>query len=199
VTDINIEELIVKMPEIRAYISVDIETTGPNPSEHSMLSVGACTFFRPRNTFHIEIKPLNRNFTHEAMLIHNLDLDILAETGIEAALAMEKFEQWLSTAVPEGICPIFIGFNAAFDWMFVNDYFHRFLGHNPFGHNALDIKAYYMGLMRVSWVQSSMREVNQHYLDNNRQGLSHQALQDAIDQAAMFEKMLAEAAEKNFA
>ena len=27
--------------------------------------------------------------------------------------------------------------------MFVNDYFHRFLGRNPFGHAALDLKAFF--------------------------------------------------------
>ena len=195
--DIDIEELRAKMPEVRAYVSVDIETTGPNPSEHSMLSIGACTFSRPRNTFYIEIKPLNSNFTHEAMQIHNLNLAILAETGIEAAEAMGKFEQWLSTAVPGNIRPIFVGFNAPFDWMFVNDYFHRFLGHNPFGHNAIDIKAFYMGLVRGSWAQSSMKEANHKYLDHKSHGLSHHALQDAIDQATMFEKMLVEAAGYN--
>ena len=40
---------------------------------------------------------------------------------------------------------VFVGFNAPFDWSFVNYYFHRFLGHNPFGFTAVDIKAYYMG------------------------------------------------------
>jgi hypothetical protein len=32
-------------------------------------------------------------------------------------------------------------FNAPFDWSFVNYYFHRFTGANPFGFTALDIKA----------------------------------------------------------
>jgi inhibitor of KinA sporulation pathway (predicted exonuclease) len=107
---------------------------------------------------------------------------------------MDNFEHWLSTAVPRDICAIFVGFNAPFDWMFVNDYFHRFLGHNPFGHNALDIKAFYMGLVHGSWAQSSMREVSHHYLGLENRGSTHHALQDAIDQANMFEKMLVEAA-----
>lgn len=190
----DIDEFREKMPEVLAYVSVDIETTGPNPSQHSMLSIGACTLSRPRNTFYIEIKPLNSNFAHEAIKTHNLNPDSLAKTGIQPAAAMENFEQWLSTAVPRDICPIFVGFNAPFDWMFVNDYFHRFLGHNPFGHNALDIKAFYMGLVHGSWAQSSMREVSHHYLDLENRSLTHHALQDAIDQANMFEKMLIEAA-----
>ena len=195
--DIDIDELREKLPEVWAYVSVDIETTGPNPSGHSMLSIGACTLSRPRNTFYIELKPLSSNFTHEAMQTHHLNLDTLAKTGSEPAAAMENFEYWLSTAIPGNIPPIFVGFNASFDWMFVNDYFHRFMGHNPFGHNALDIKAFYMGLIHGSWAQSSMKKVNHHYLDLKSQGLSHHALQDAIDQATMFEKMLVEAARYN--
>lgn len=41
--------------------------------------------------------------------------------------------------------PVFVGFNAGFDWSFVNWYFLRFLGENPFGFAPLDIKSYYMG------------------------------------------------------
>ena len=61
---------------------------------------------------------------------------------------------------------------------------------NPFGHKALDIKAYYMGLQRVSWEETGMQYVSERYLD--AQNLSHHALQDALDQAIIFRKMLAE-------
>ena len=44
---------------------------------------------------------------------------------------------------------MFVGFNASFDWSFVNWYFHKFVGTNPFGVAALDIKAYYMGPEQV--------------------------------------------------
>ena len=70
----------------------------------------------------------------------------------------------------------------------INDYFMRYLGYNPFGHAALDIKSYYMGQEQVKWSQTSMKEISDH-LDGNGL-LSHNALQDAIDQAKIFEKML---------
>jgi hypothetical protein len=38
-----------------------------------------------------------------------------------------------------------------------------------------------------------MREVSHHYLGLENRSLTHHALQDAIDQANMFEKMLIEA------
>jgi len=105
---------------------------------------------------------------------------------------MACFETWLAAQVPSGRRPIFVAFNAPFDWMFVNDYFHRFLGRNPFGHAALDLKAFYMGLAGVRWSETTMRSVAARYLGNRK--LTHHALRDAQDQAELFQKMLAEAA-----
>lgn len=53
--------------------------------------------------------------------------------------------------------PVFVGFSAPFDWQFINWYFHVFLRRNPFGINAIDIKAYYMGFPGSTWVNTSSR------------------------------------------
>jgi len=84
-----------------------------------------------------------------------------------------------------------VALNATFDWMFVNDYFHRFLQRNPFGHSALDIKAFYMGLAGVNWAQTSMKALAARYLSGRK--LTHNALQDARDQGEVFRHILAEA------
>jgi len=44
---------------------------------------------------------------------------------------------------------VFVGFNALFDWSFVNYYLHRYPGENLFGFAALDIKSMYMGAMKM--------------------------------------------------
>lgn len=36
-----------------SYLSIDIETSGPNPGNYAMLSIGACTITEPRETFYI--------------------------------------------------------------------------------------------------------------------------------------------------
>jgi DNA polymerase III epsilon subunit-like protein len=108
---------------------------------------------------------------------------------------MGRFDSWLATLVPPGVEPVFVGFNAPFDWMFVNDYFHRFLGRNPFGHAALDIKSFYMGLAGVQWSETTLRQVSQRYLENRP--LTHHALRDALDQATIFRKMLLDAQKTN--
>ena len=38
-----------------AYISVDVETAGPNPGQYSLLSIGACLVFVPAKTFYVEL------------------------------------------------------------------------------------------------------------------------------------------------
>jgi DNA polymerase III epsilon subunit-like protein len=134
------------------------------------------------------------NALPEALAVSRLSMDRLAEHGLDAADGMRQFDIWLEEAVLEDKRPIFVAFNAPFDWMFVNDYFHRYLGRNPFGHSSLDIKSFYMGLSGVTWPETSMRSIIQRYLGN--QQLTHHALRDAMDQAEIFRKMLAEADRK---
>jgi hypothetical protein len=107
---------------------------------------------------------------------------------------MQAFAQWLDHVVPEGAQPVFVAFNAPFDWMYVDFYFHRYLGHNPFGYKGLDIKAYFMGLQGVSWAETSHGIIGRRY--SEKTGLTHHALRDAIDEAELFEAMLAEQAER---
>jgi DNA polymerase III epsilon subunit-like protein len=58
---------------------------------------------------------------------------------------MKRFSAWANELASQGETLVFVGFNAPFDWSFVNYYFHKYLGRNPFGFTALYIKAYYMG------------------------------------------------------
>jgi len=181
-------ETQAKAPEV--FVSVDVEASGPAPGRYSLLSLGACLVDDPARTFYAELQPLVEAATAEAMAVHNLDLATLKRDGLPPAEAMKRFEAWLKAVVPDGALPVFVGFNAAFDWMFVADYFDRFLGRNPFGHTALDLKAYYMGLTGGAWSDTTKRALAVRYPDHPE--LTHNALQDAIDQAALFRRMRAD-------
>jgi ribonuclease T len=172
------------------YISVDVETAGPFPREYSMLSIGACTLYEPQKTFYVEIQPLNDHFTEDALQISGLNFTNLKLNGHTPKEAMSGFASWVEQITPQGNEPVFVAFNASFDWMFVSDYFHRFLRRNPFGYKALDIKAFYMGLKGVPWSETAMHKVSEQYL--SQRDLTHHALQDALDQAEIFRKLLAE-------
>jgi DNA polymerase III epsilon subunit-like protein len=169
------------------YISVDVETAGPNPSQYSLLAIGASCVFLPEQNFYIELKPVNLLFQAEALESCGFSLEKLALEGVDPAGAMQRFKAWLQEVLPSGQRPIFMGFNAPFDWMFVNDYFHRYLGHNPFGYSAIDIKSYYMGMAKVPWSETTMQFLGKRYL--NRPALIHHALKDALDQGEIFRKI----------
>ena len=44
---------------------------------------------------------------------------------------MQGFADWVAEITPPDHRPVFTAFNAPFDWMVVNEYFHRYLGYNP--------------------------------------------------------------------
>ena len=108
------------------YISVDIEASGPIPGEYSMLSIGASVIGKPENSFYAELQPLNENAVAAAE-VSMLDLKTLEKTGKAPQIAMWEFRDWVQ-AMSGDRKPVFVGFNASFDWSFVNWYFHKFLG-----------------------------------------------------------------------
>ena len=169
-------------------IVVDVETAGPNPSSYALLSIGACTLAEPQQTFYIELSPVSMAYKRSAVRISGLSLEKLSEKGTPPRRAMQQFAEWVAEVLPAGAAPLFTAFNAPFDWMFVSDYFHRYLGRNPFGHKALDIKAFYMGQRSVTWAETSLQEIRKHY--NYGKPLSHHALQDAVDSAVLFRHIL---------
>ena len=176
------------MSDDLTYISVDIETAGPIPARFSMLSLGACLVSAPSNFVYLEFQPESMDYVPSALAVSQLSLDKLAAEGLPLAEGMLRLAEWLKASVPEGHSPVFVAHNAPFDWSFVDDAFHRTLGHNPFGYAALDIKAYAMGVLHLSWNETSFRYLAQRFLDHTE--LSHNALEDAQDQALVFRQLL---------
>jgi DNA polymerase III alpha subunit (gram-positive type) len=113
-----------------------------------------------------------------------LSLERLRSDGLDPDEAMQRFKVWVEQVTPEGARAVFVGFNASFDWSFVNHYFHYFLGENPFGIAALDIKSMYFGAARSTWEQTRSSEIAQTV--NPRKKGDHDALHDALYQAELF-------------
>lgn len=170
-----------------AYISVDIEASGPIPGEYSMLSLGACLVENPTITFYVELRPINDRFVPAALDVTGFSLIYLEDVGREPSDAMSAFRDWIRE-VAANRRPVFVGFNASFDWAFVNWYFHIFLKENPFGIAALDIKAYYMGLSGVAWSETTSSRLPEEF--KSTQSKTHNALDDAIAQAETFKKLI---------
>lgn len=169
------------------YISVDIEASGPYPPTYSLLSVGACLVDDPKDTFYRELRPIGDLAVKEALSAVGKSLEYFRENGRPPEAVMAEFERWLARAA-NGARPVFVGFNAAFDWAFVNYYFHHYLHRNPFGIAPIDIKAYFMGLVGAKWEDTRSSRIPEEFKGPTAQ--THNALDDAQSQAEMFKKML---------
>ncbi len=100
---------------------------------------------------------------------------------------MPEYVAWLK-GLPGN--PIFVGYPAAFDFMFVTYYLYRFAGESPFAYFALDIKSYAMALMRLNFLDVVKSNMPRRWFDELP--YTHVALDDALSQGALFCNMLAE-------
>lgn len=169
------------------FISVDVETSGPIPVEYSLLTIGACCVDDDKKTFSAALKPITDKADPKALEVTGLSLEDLRLRGDDPSVAMRSFSDWITTVAGNDATPIFVGLNAAFDWSFVNYYFHRFIGDNPFGFAALDIKSYYMGAASTSWEDTKSSRLQQALQPVTQP--NHNAVRDAIYQAELFRLM----------
>jgi ribonuclease T len=166
------------------FVSVDVETAGPIPGEYSLLSIGACLVDDDSQTFSCDLQPINANFVSEALAVTGLSLEHLKKVGLPSPEAMRQFADWSKSQIRGDQCLVFVGFNAAFDWSFINYYFHRYIGENPYGFAALDIKSLYMGVTGGNWLDTRSSRMNSVLKPHLAGG--HKALQDARYQAELF-------------
>ena len=178
------------MPEI--YVSTDVETDGPIPGPHSMLSLGSAAYTAD--------KQLLGSFSANLQTLPGAcgDPDTMAwwQGQPEAWAAcrqspeapdqvMARYLAWLESLPGK---PVFVGYPAAFDFMFVYWYLMRFAGRSPFSHSALDIKTYAMALLKKPYRQSSKQHMPADWFDPLPH--THVAVDDAVAQGALFCNML---------
>ena len=85
---------------------------------------------------------------------------------------------------------VFVGYPAAYDFMFVYWYLMKFTGESPFSHSALDIKTLAMVGLQKPYRQSTKRNMPSKWFDDLPH--THKALDDAIEQGALFCNILKE-------
>jgi len=175
------------------YVSTDVEADGPIPGPHSMLSFGSAAYLADKNligTFsaNLELLP-GANGDPKTMAWWQTKPDAweACRRDLEdPELVMRRYLTWLK-ALPGK--PVLVGYPAAFDFMFVYWYLIRFTGESPFSHSALDIKTYAMALLQKGYRESVKKQMPREWFDPIRH--THVALDDAIEQGALFCNMLA--------
>ncbi len=168
------------------YISVDIEATGPTPGHYSMYELGACVVGSSEQFERaLTLLPNAACNTNALRAVGMTKKKLLERSGaVTPKRAMHEFAKW-AEEVSHGDKLIFVANNAPFDWMFVAWYFEEVRVKNPFGHAALDMKAYFMGKTGFSWSESNLAKMAQ-YAEIRFDQLPHKALLDAIIQEQIF-------------
>jgi len=188
------------------YFSTDVETDGPIPGPNSMLSLGSAAFLSNGallETFSVNLEPLPESSPDPKTSEwwsqkENRDAyEQCRRNPVDPAAAMEQFSEWaekvLTRYTPQGMTkkanPVFVGFPAGFDFLFVYWYLIRFTGKSPFSFSALDGKTYAMALLKKGYRESVKRNYPRHWFPAKVKH-SHIAEQDALEQGVIFCNML---------
>lgn len=178
------------------YFCVDVESSGPIPGIHNLLSVGVSHVRRFEGRYqrfeemYVELRPIFPGFEDAAMRVNGLDAVRLESEGLSPEGAMSRIVGWIeSQRKPKAKDrPVFVAHNAPFDWMF----FTYYCGHadvdNPFGHSAIDTKALAMGRLDIPWNATSLKNVKRYLTDYEEIDLDrlHHAGADASHLASVF-------------
>jgi DNA polymerase III epsilon subunit-like protein len=140
-----------------SYIVVDVEADGEIPHKYSMVCFGA-VIVEPSlsKTFYGETKPISEKWNPEALAISGFGRDGHLQFN-DPAEVMESFRLWIEkNSVGK---PIFISDNLAFDWQWINWYFHNFIGKNPFGFSGRRIGDLYCGMKMDTGLNSEWKKL----------------------------------------
>lgn len=181
------------------YFSADVETDGPIPGPFSILSFAlvyagkfdGTTFERPRDfglCFYRELKPISESFEPEALRVNGLDRARLVVNGEPPQRVMTDACLWVKQ-IADSDRAVLVAYPLSFDWSWLYWYFIRFSSHgSPFGHSrCFDIKTAiavkeHIPIAKAGRAQlpAALRSTREH---------SHNALDDAIEQAEIFAKI----------
>jgi DNA polymerase III alpha subunit (gram-positive type) len=177
------------------YVSTDIETDGPVPVLHSMLSFASAAFRADGallDTFSANLETLPGATQHpETMRFWETQPEAWAaahENLQPPAAALKNYVAWLKSLPGT---PVFVAYPVVFDYSFVQWYLYRFAGESPFSFAALDIKSYAMAMLKTDFHEVVKSNMPARWFDASLPH-THKALDDAIEQGALFCKMLAE-------
>src|SRR6266704_1803480 len=128
------------------YVSTDVESDGPIPGPHSMLSFASAAFLPDKtlvDTFTANLKTLPEgNADPATMTWWQQHSDKLAATRTDLQdpePAMRQYVAWIKKLPGR---PVFVAYPAGFDFLFVYFYLIRFAGESTFSFSALDMKTF---------------------------------------------------------
>jgi DNA polymerase III epsilon subunit-like protein len=139
-----------------SLVVVDVEADGSIPHKYSMVCFGAVVVEPSLSkTFYGKTRPISDGWDEKALSISGFSREEHL-TFDEPLEVMTNFLDWLNNNVKDR--PIFISDNLAFDWQWINYYFHYYIGKNPFGFSGRRIGDLYAGLMKDYFAASAWKK-----------------------------------------
>lgn len=170
-----------------------MEADGPIPGPNSMLSFGSAAYTSDKKllgTFTANLLTLPEATadpkTMEWWKTEPVAWAECRKDPQDPAQVMPVYVQWLKSLPGK---PVFVAYPAAYDFMFVYWYLMRFVGESPFSYSALDIKTLAMVVLGTTYGDSTKTNMPKHWFDPLPH--THTALDDAIEQGALFCNILA--------
>lgn len=175
------------------YVATDIESNGPSPGHHSMLSFGSVAF--------IPGEPIISTFTRA--------LDVLPgageypptmawwrtqpdawracrENAVPPKGAMIDYAAWLKKLPGD---PVFVAHPVAFDYAFISWYFWEYVDEDPFQRRSLDLSSFAAAVMQCPVTEARASDMPAEWFDKDFVH-NHQALDDAMGYAKLASNMI---------
>jgi hypothetical protein len=170
------------------YVSTDVEADGPIPGRYSMLSFASAALDAAGTrlgTFTVNLETLPDAISDPGTMAwweRNPEAwQACRSDPVDPGTAMHEYRTWLR-ALPGK--PVFVGYPAAYDFMFVHWYLVRFTGDSPFSHSALDLKSFAMAVLDTDFRGTTKRTMPRDWFGPARH--THVALDDAIEQGELW-------------
>lgn len=181
------------MPNSELYLSTDIEADGPCPGLNSMLSFGTAVYTADKellDTFSANLETLpeaSPNPITQAWWKTQPEAWEACRKDLEKPEdVMPRYVKWVKSF--EGK-PVFVAYPAGFDFTFMYYYMMRFAGESPFKCVAIDIRSYAVAAMKETFQNTHKATFPKEWLEPDLPH-NHIALDDAIEQGAIFCNML---------
>jgi len=156
-----------------SYIIVDVEADGPIPHKYSMVCFGA-VIVEPSltKTFYGKTKPISSEWIPDSLAVSGFTR-VEHENFDDPIIVMRDFEAWIKQNATSRYT--FASDNVAFDWQWINYYFHYFLGSNPFGHSGRRLGDLYCGMkmdagLNQEWKWKYRKQKHDHNPVNDAMG-----------------------------
>lgn len=174
------------------YVSSDIEADGPIPGPHSMLSFASAAYREDKkliDTFSANLEPLPGALGHPQTLAwwrrRPEAWEACRRDPQPPADVMPRYVEWVNNLPGR---PVFVAYPLGFDFTFIYWYLMRFAGESPFSHHGIDVRTYAMAALKRNYTKSSKAYLPKHWFDDLPH--THHALDDAIEQGALFCNMM---------